>query len=58
MGKHMEMDTRESGLASGAEALRTSKQGLPELSGCVLSIGGPLKALWASPTLPPQRLTP
>lgn len=52
-----EVDLSGSSLASGAEALSTSKQALSEPSGCVPSMGSPLETLRGSPTLPPQQLT-
>lgn len=53
--RHVELDMS---LASGAEALSLSTQHPLELSGWVPSVESPLEAPWASPTLPPQRLTP
>ena len=52
---HVELDMS---LESGAEALNLSTQRPLELSGWVRSVESPLEAPWASPTLPPQWLTP
>lgn len=52
MGIHLAVDMRESGLASAAEALRTLKQSLPELSRCVPNVGSPLKVSGQVPLCP------